>query len=260
MAKVVAGFHARDEDWIIRRKLYALSQFCDHIVVVLDKCTDDTEAICREFPKVQIEKYERELCMPDNGDDGPICEEGRMRQLTWNLCAAYKPDWIVLGDADEIPSPSAADFMAAADPSVDVYYLKMVNLYKHPQQYIGGQYCAWSPDFAHANRKGVICRWRPGVEYRYDLSKTRHTRLEPNPVNPFRAIEDERHILLSGPMLVHWKWVHWERWRRSVCYSNVKYQDYFRGMELKPTRREWLWSDEARPDDSSIVLHAWNTV
>ena len=262
MAKIVAGFHARDEEWIIARKLHALSQFCDRIVVLLDKCTDRTEEVCKRFANVRVEHYRRQnTSMRNNGSDGPICEEGLMRQLTWDLCAEHEPDWIILGDADEIPSPAIQGFLRTdAGLEVDVYYLKMINLYKHPQTYIGGQ-SAWSPEFPRANRKGVICRWRPGVEYRYDLYKTRHCRLEPNTVDPFRAVEDDRHVLLGGilkdPVLVHWKWIHWQRWRRSTCYQDVKYQDYFRGMELEATRREWLWQKGPTDDDSLVVLHAW---
>lgn len=245
MTRVAAGFHVRDDDWILGRKLEALSFFCERIVVLLDRCEESTRVICQSFsPIVEVHVHENTLGLPDLGNDGPICEEGIMRQEVWDLLARGDPEWILLGDADEIPTPDIVRFLENP-PDVDVVYLDWVQLYRTPLQHIAGPECIWSYEHPASAKKGALVRFdrekQKSGEYRYDLKKFRHTRLEPSPVSPQRHVETLRHLLVKAPKLLHWKWVNWERWDGSYQAGLLKYRTYWDGMILKPTPKEWLW-------------------
>jgi len=241
--KIAAGFHVRDDDWILPRKLEALSSFCSRIVVVLDRPTDATREILARFPLVEGHEHVNTLGLPDEGPDGPVCEEGRMRQRTWDLLAEGSPDWIVLGDADEIPTPDVVPFLAS-DPDVDLVYLHTVNLYQSPDRWISGPRCVWSPEHPGSNKKGVLVRFdarrHAAGGYRYDPG-VRHVRLEPSPRSRLRHVLTPRHVLADAPKLVHWKWVNWQRWEASAQARLPKYQRLWDGLELSATPPEWHW-------------------
>lgn len=93
--KVIGLMPVRNEEWVLRHSLSALSSFCD-VVIVHDQRSDDrSREICREFPRVVlIEAHE-----------AGVCEQARRGLLD----AARHYDGHNLlwwSDADEIVSPS----------------------------------------------------------------------------------------------------------------------------------------------------------
>lgn len=239
---IVGAFLCRDEAWILPLKLAALELFCHRIVIVLDRPTVDVLRIVYARAAAAITGYyvvhhhENTLGLPDEGEDGPICEEGRMRQEAWDLaCKAitdsgYTLDQgeIVLGDVDEIPSPELVRDDHLLVPG-EVALAPWVHLWKRPDRYIGGE-SIWSPSHPEATRKGVIVRPDPGKVYTYP-DRYRHVRLEPPGL---RAVE------VDAP-LVHWKWINWARWEGSYQAGLEKYQRFFDGMREEPVPPEWHW-------------------
>lgn len=256
--QVVSGFHVRGDDWILPLKLHALSRFCSRIVVLMDRCGPSTEAICTQFPKVEAYHHQNTLNLPDEGADGAICEEGIMRQWVWDKLAEGRPDWIVLGDADEIPTPDVVQFFQREarelPAAVELCYLHWVQLFKTPAEHIAGRRCVWSFERAGSTKKGVFVRFNPAKhaagEYRYDPRKVRHCRMEPSPAHGGRAVVSPERPLIETPKLIHWKWVNWSRWKTSFQASLPKYQGMWGGMELKPTPPEWHWPDF---DHSTVI-------
>lgn len=235
---IVGATHVRDDAWILPRKLRAYSRFCDALVVVMDRATPEVRGIVADFARVMpvvAVDYVNTLGLPDLGPDGPICEEGRLRQLELDLAAKMSPTWVVLGDADEIPTPSIVPWLLSSpDPQVDVWRLPWIHLYKSPRHYAGGS-CAWSPENPAATRKGVILRWRPGVGYRYP-DRYRHVSPQPEADRPLVVLDTDE------VRLMHWKYVAWQRWKASKQAGLAKYRDYWRGLRVRQTPAEWLWS------------------
>lgn len=253
--KVVAAFHAHAWEKHLYRKLSNL-RFCDKVVVVLDRPTLAERRGVEEFRNVVAVPF----CSSVHGlrDGVEHCDEGLMRQVAWDWAARFEPDWILLGDADETfedGDGGIQTFLAdLADPAVDVYYLPMAHVVppaavdelkgrvvEGPQVVVGRQ-SVWSFESPANNRKGVICRWRPGVEYKYDLSMTRHCRMEPNPLSPVRAVEDATHVRLRQPRLLHWKFWDWEAWKAHPQSKINKYRQYWapENQEFAPLPRRWL--------------------
>ena len=242
--RIVAGFHTRNDEWVLPYKLATLSTFCDAIVVVLDRPSDETWAIVKQFPRAHPYVYENVMGLPDEGPDGLICEEGRLRQLTWDRMADLEPTWCALGDTDEIHTPDVVDVLNA-DPDADLLYLDTVNLYKTPLHYISGPRCVWSPQHPRSNKKGALVRFDPSRHraggYRYDLAGTRHVRIEPSPTRRHTHTVTDRQQHVAAPRLIHWKWVQWDRWLLSKQAQLTKYQRMWDGLELSTVPREWHW-------------------
>ena len=244
--KVVAGFHTRNDEWILPLKLATLSQFCDSIVVCVDRGSAETWATLRAWPKVQAFEHKNTLGFPDNDPErGPLCEEGAMRQEVWEACAKLKPDYIILGDTDEILTPDIVPFLATVKDKhfdIDYFLLPIINLYKGEDRYISGKTCVWSPSHSQANRRAAIIRFVGGRDYvPYPVQKPCHVRLEPS----FRPREGEpisaKLFVLLAPRVLHYKFANWPRWLASYKAGMQKYQDYWRGLELSPVPREWIW-------------------
>ena len=49
---IIVIMPVKNEEWILRRNLATLSNFCDYIIVGLDSCADTSEEICDSFSKV----------------------------------------------------------------------------------------------------------------------------------------------------------------------------------------------------------------
>lgn len=86
MPKLSAVLNIHNEEAVLRDCLAQLA-FCDEIVVVLDKCTDGSEAIAREYADVVL--------------TGSFDLEGERRNLAIERASG---DWILELDADELIS------------------------------------------------------------------------------------------------------------------------------------------------------------
>lgn len=240
--QVVAGFHTRDDEWILPYKLKSLV-WCDRVFVLIDR-SPDSIAICERFPNVDWQEWDNVRDLPDNGPEGPICEEGAMRQRTWNELTrdlSYG-DYVLLGDTDEVLTPDIRLWLAyEPDQSVHLWYTHWVNLYRGAGQYAGGQVCPWSFERPQSNKKGAIVRYDPERFYRYNMEQTRHTRLEPSPVRTDRAVMDPHNRLLDSPKLIHWKWGNWPRWQQTFQSQTDKYGAMFANAEVKAAPDDWHW-------------------
>jgi hypothetical protein len=265
---VVAVFHARfrsERDWLmLRRKLAALS-WVDGICMVVDRPDDYVRARLAEemtarpddSPHVLRLDHQPDEDIPDLIDGCEHCDEGAMRQRAWDTAGrVWSPDWVILGDLDEWPTPDIVDFLAQADPRVDVYYLPMLNMLspdgaraitgKPPTRraYAVSGDCVYASDHPAANRKGILCRRRPNRVYLYDARATRHCRMEPNAIDPARAFEDERHVLARGPMLLHWRWWDWQAWQAHPQSATEKYRRYWADADAAPVDPGLLWPSD----------------
>lgn len=242
---IVAGFHTRNDDWVLAAKLRALSSFCDRVVVLLDD-SPQSESICRQFPKVEFFHWDRDPHLASDGPRGPLCQEGRLRARTWELCTRDNPEFVVLGDTDEIPSPDIVRFFdQKPHRAIDLWYTHLVNLYQGAGQYIAGSRNIWSPEHPGSNKRGMIVRHRPGKEYRYRMDALEHVRAEPSPLHEGRAVFTETHRLTDYPVDVHYKWAHWDRWNAEPQSKLVEFQGFDAGVEAKRVSRDWLWMWDA---------------
>lgn len=246
---IAAGFLVHDDNWILPRKLHALSQFCDRIVVMLDRCPDEDETIliCRRYPMVRVFRHHNTLDLPEQDENGPFFEQGIMMQKVWNILASERPRWIILGDADEIPTPDIVGFLKHPPCDADVFYLHWVHLYKSPLFYIGGDQSPYSFECAK-NKKGAIVKFdidkHKNGEYQYDQHEYQHLRLEPSPLHPKNTVYDDKHVLVDTPKLIHFRFANWPRWTASEKSKSRKYRDYFSGMKVKRAPKEWFWDGD----------------
>lgn len=248
MLNIVAGFHViAEDDWVLQKKLESL-KFCSRVVVLIDAHPgmDETTTryICSQYPNVEVHTHTNTLGLAAEGPDGPICEEGVMRQETWNLIAKSNPDWVILGDADEIMTPDIVDFFNNP-PDVDLCYVHIVNLFKDSHTYICGKKCAWSYQCPGSNKKGALVRFNAKRHanggYIYQLDRYRHTKIEPSPLDKSKVIIDSKHILIDTPKMIHWKWVNWPRWEMSKQSRMGKYKRLWQGIQLDTVPDNWHW-------------------
>ncbi len=239
---IAHAFIARAADWVLDYHLSAYAQFCDRIVCVLDR-SPQSETICRKYGNVDVHHYQPSQDRPDCDPRGIICEEGTMRQIAWDLAARYEPDWIVLGDTDETPTPDIERWITGADRSVDVYYTHWVNCWQNARFALGGVNAKWSFQNPAANKKALLVRRRAGVAYRYNVDQLQHCRMEPNPINPGRAVIDETHVLVDSPKLIHLKYAAWARWQADpLRRAGGQYSTMEADAEIVSIPDGWHWA------------------
>lgn len=254
---IVSAFHSRNDDWVLPHKLRVLSAICDRVLVILDR-SPQSEVICKRFSKVEVMHWENTRSIPDIGSRGLLCEEGLMRQTAWNWCAAQRPENVILGDSDEVPTPDIVPWLASRPQDVDLWYMDWVNLFQDAGHAIGGRNI-WSFEVPTNNKKGVVVRYRPDGDYHYRTDMTQHCRLEPSPLSQFRAVIDDRHRLLESPKLVHYKWANWERWSNHPQVKLPEFSTFLKNVKTVPVPRAWLWRWDADellrtlPDPVAVV-------
>ena len=103
---------ARNEEKKIRNTLESLN-FCDEIIVILDRSSDGTFKICKDYTS-KIFK-------------GSWLSEGERRNYGIEKC---NYDWILEVDADEVISKNLSEEIKSNvrnDPTNDFYYIKLLN-------------------------------------------------------------------------------------------------------------------------------------
>ena len=126
--KIIALMPVKNESWIIQKTLYALTQFCDAIIVADQGSTDGTLDIVHRFEKVQVientEKY----------------HSHRVRTLLLNVARDFDGNNLIFNfDADEIPAATILDrniFQEILDiPIGTSVILPWIQLWRSPNHY-----------------------------------------------------------------------------------------------------------------------------
>lgn len=97
--KLIAAMRVKNESWVIRYTLSALSEFVDGIVILDDGSTDDTVNICNSYDKV-IEVVQNK----NNRNENDVNEAKDWNIIT-KLAKKHGADWILYTDADEMLEP-----------------------------------------------------------------------------------------------------------------------------------------------------------
>ena len=161
--KLIAALTTKDEEWIVGKTLEALSGFCDIIVVLDDNSDDNTEKICRSFKKVDFHKR-----LPRTNPWERLEAEG-LNEL-FNLAGAHNPDYILMLDADEIPTPSFLKFFNNIDTSIEGWSVTMVNLQPDEGHYRIDAFM--TPSGCSVNHNPFCANnWRKTVLVKYDPTK-----------------------------------------------------------------------------------------
>jgi len=201
--KLIAGITTKNEEWIIGKTLSVLSKFCDKIVVLDDNSTDKTEEICRSFNKVEWhvrakrDLYDRQEAI------------GLYKLFT--IISLYNPEYILMLDADEIPTPSFVNFYNNIDKSVNAWTVRMINLWGDEEHYRIDNYRTnsgvnvnWDPFIDNAWRKTLLIKYNKDYEYKYNLhvQKGGTSKFHPAPYNLVGNIKktDEFYIIHYGKL------------------------------------------------------------
>lgn len=143
---IVAAMPTKNEEWIIAQTLDALSKFCEKIVVQDDGSTDKTKDICKSFNKVDLK-----VRTPSNVLETGMSGRGKADLL--GHARTHDPDYVLMLDADEIPSPNIIDFLNNIDSSINAFNVRMINLMLKDYQ---GKYHYRTDSFQTATGAKVI--------------------------------------------------------------------------------------------------------
>ena len=255
--KVVCGITTKDEDWIIEKTINAVNEFCDSIIVYDDGSTDKTEEICKSFDKV-IWKVRP----PHNPFQR---EEAKQRFELIELLKLEQPDYVLLLDADEIPTPSIIPFIENMDESVTSWRIRMVNLYGSEDTYRCDAFTGRGGKVDHNPfgkefwGKYPLFKFNYNKNYTYNLSaqKGACSLHHPAPKNL-----DGKLSQTDGFYLIHYNFLSEfylsgkkhefyakieEFWRKTPFEARLKHHQSSIGLEhlkLSPTKKEWFWDNK----------------
>ena len=127
--KLITVCRARNAASYLTAFLTSASVYSDEIIVLLDRCSDDSNVICKQFPKVSQILYNS-----DNFD------ELRDRTRLLNAASEHKADWILSLDADEILEDSftydrAHELMSPLNPEILGYMFNFFNFFNGQTHY-----------------------------------------------------------------------------------------------------------------------------
>lgn len=101
-SKIVVITPVRNGDWILDKYLFATSLWANKIIIGLDKCTDNSRAICEKYDKVEIVEI--------NSLDTNIKLQNNRRQILLETARKIcKNNIIIALDVDEIFSAEILD-------------------------------------------------------------------------------------------------------------------------------------------------------
>tara|TARA_Y100001970_G_C14126033_1_gene798993 strand:- start:545 stop:1312 length:768 start_codon:yes stop_codon:yes gene_type:complete len=254
--KLICGITTKNEEWIIGKTLSVISKFCDKIVVLDDNSTDRTEDICRSFEKVEWNVREKR-----NQYDR---KEAEGLNHLFQLVTYHNPDYILILDADEIPTPSFQEFFKNIDPKISAWKIRMINLYGDDKHYRvdsfntpSGININWNPFNANSWRKTVLLKYDKNYSYKYNLNvqKGGTSIYHPAPKNiKGKIVEtDEFYIIHYGK--INQSYINGDKDR---LYANIESRDGKGSYEkclarhvecrisgtpiLKQCPKQWFWN------------------
>jgi hypothetical protein len=169
--KLVCGIPTKNEEWIIGKTLNVLSKFCDKIVILDDNSNDKTEEICKSFEKVEfIKRYSKNI------SDTGMSAVGKIE--LFNHIKKYNPEYILMLDADEIPTPKFINFFNKIDKSINAWSVRFINLFKDEFHYrkdnfktITGVNITHDPFLNNGWRKTILVKYDKNFNYKYNINK-----------------------------------------------------------------------------------------
>ena len=191
--KLICGIPTKNEEWIIGKTLSVLTRFCDKIIILDDNSTDKTEEICKSFEKVEFIKI--------NINTKKNTWTFRQNKL-FNEVKKYIPKYILILDADEIPTPSFITFFNTIDTSVNCWCVRFINLFKDEKHYRGDRFITKTgvnvcndPFYKNGWRKYILLKYDKNYDYTYNLNilKQNSGKRHPMPENipePIKNTED----------------------------------------------------------------------
>lgn len=249
--KVIAGIGCKNEEWIIGKTLFALSQFCFKIIIVDDGSTDKTEEICRSFSKVEF--YKRKT------HDWRIREDGKQRQEIINYMKPHNPEYCLFLDADEIPSPDIVKFINEINPKINLWTLPWLHLWKDENHYRVDKYKAsvgpvitWDP-YNGGQRKGFLMKFEKGFNYQYPLDQHLSVKMAPYNVPKPHSTTEKTRVLHWGKISNYFKTGKKdEDYTKMKCFTNkgLNYNQRLnhhiscrseKTLKLKPILKQWHW-------------------
>lgn len=194
--KLICGIPTKNEEWIIGKTLSVLTRFCDKIIILDDNSTDKTEEICKSFEKVDFIVRKK----TDNVLDTGMSALGKTE--LFNHISSYNPEYILILDADEIPTPSFISFFNTIDKSINCWCVRFINLYKDEKHYRTDRFITKTgvnvcndPFYKNGWRKYILLKYNKNYKYKYNITNLYQSagKLHPMPENisePIKNTED----------------------------------------------------------------------
>jgi glycosyltransferase involved in cell wall biosynthesis len=271
---LVAALRVKNETWVIRYTLAALSEFVDKIVVIDDGSTDDTVEVCREFPKVV------EIFCNGFRNENRVDEARDWNRMT-TLARRHGAEWILYTDADEMLEPAVKDFVRKL-PELRMYDMirfRKVSPWKGIEVYRTdkARFDHRASDTLNPIIARAACqiRWHDGRGgWLRKLAKriARGERALPSLGRGFPDGVGERVLDVDDLVSVHFNHLSMDRLaRKQVFYALVeKRMKPYRsredivqwvsqgwseeGIRTAPVKPEWLWQDYLHHIDKSDCL------
>lgn len=189
--KIFAVIPARNDAWVLPRVLGTASLWADHIIVADENSWDNTDEVCKQFPKVQMVKFEPKEF-----------NESNRRQVLLEAVRQYDGQNLVFGlDSDEILSAEALNksvmenFISQLKPGMSAKF-QWIMLWKNVNQYRYDQDPAWSANFKH------FAYW-DDRKINFENVKMHSARV-PDAILP-------NNITFHGFKVLHYNFADWER-------------------------------------------------
>jgi glycosyltransferase involved in cell wall biosynthesis len=256
---IIAAITTKDEEWIIDKTLSVLTKFCDKIVILDDNSSDNTKDICTSFKKVEWHVREKRANIWER-------KEAEGLYQCFNLAGAHDPEYILMIDADEIPTPSFLNFFNSIDINVNAWSVRMLNLYKDEFHYRTDNFTTamganifHDPFYKQGWRKTVLLKYDPNYEYTYNFSvqKGGTSKNHPSPQNIPSPICDTEDFYMIHYGRINPKYISGEKDELYALIESHDGKGSFKnrlmhhnlcrngsgpcGPEYKECSKEWFW-------------------
>ena len=189
--KIFVVIPARNDAWILPKVLGAASLWADHIIVADENSWDNTEEVCRQFPKVQLLRFEPKEF-----------NESHRRQVLLEAVREHGGQNLVFGlDSDEILSAEVLnqsvlrEFVSQMRPGMSAK-LQWIMLWKNTKQYRYDAAAEWSANFKH------FAYWDDG-KMNFDNVRMHSPRVPESAMDNF--------VTFRGFRVLHYAFAEWQR-------------------------------------------------